>query len=132
MRTVVRLEEFGIFLFSIYLYSTLVYPWWLFPLLLFVPDISMLGYLKDTRVGALIYNIFHFRAFSLVLFALGDFFSMTLVSLLGVILFAHSSLDRAFGYGLKFEDGFGHTHLGIIGGDQKTEARTAAEDFVKG
>ncbi len=132
MRTVVRLEEFGIFLFSIYLYSTLVYPWWLFPLLLFVPDISMLGYHKDTRVGALVYNIFHFRAFSLVLFVVGDFFSMTLVSLLGVILFAHSSLDRAFGYGLKFEDGFGHTHLGIIGGDQKTEARTAAEDFVKG
>jgi hypothetical protein len=126
MRTVVRLEEFGIFLFSIYLYSTLAYPWWLFPLLLFVPDISMLGYFKDTRAGAVVYNIFHFRAFALMLFVLGDFLSLTLVSLLGVILFAHSSLDRAFGYGLKFADGFGHTHLGTIGSDRQTEPRTAA------
>ncbi len=115
MKTVVRFEEFGIFLFSIYLYSTLSYQWWLFPLLLFIPDISMVGYLKDTKIGAIVYNIFHFRAFSLLLFVLGSYLSLNLISLIGVILFAHSSLDRAFGYGLKFDDSFGHTHLGMIG-----------------
>ena len=125
MNIMVRLEEFGIFLFSIYLYSTLAYQWWLFPLLLFIPDISMGGYLKDKKIGAIVYNIFHFRAFALLLFVLGSYLSISLVSLIGVILFAHSSLDRAFGYGLKFYNSFGHTHLGMIGRDQRTEESTA-------
>lgn len=32
-----------------------------------------------------------------------------------MILFAHASLDRVFGYGLKYADGFSHTHMGDIG-----------------
>ena len=115
MKTVVRFEEFGIFLFSMYLFSTLAYQWWLFPLLLLAPDVSMIGYLKDTKVGAFIYNLFHFRALALALYVLGIYFSVHFVALIGIILFAHSSLDRTFGYGLKFADSFGHTHLGMIG-----------------
>jgi hypothetical protein len=34
---------------------------------------------------------------------------------LGLIFLAHSSFDRAAGYGLKYFDGFNHTHLGWIG-----------------
>ena len=34
---------------------------------------------------------------------------------LGIILFGHSSMDRFFGYGLKYENGFKFTHLGEIG-----------------
>ena len=56
MKFLVRLEEFGLFLFSIYLFFTLDYPWWLFPLLLFAPDISMIGYLGGSRLGAILYN----------------------------------------------------------------------------
>jgi hypothetical protein len=37
------------------------------------------------------------------------------LALAGVIIFAHSSLDRALGYGLKFSDSFTNTHLGRIG-----------------
>ena len=32
-----------------------------------------------------------------------------------IILFAHISMDRIFGYGLKFNDSFFNTHLGKIG-----------------
>jgi len=119
MKTIVRLEEFGMFLFSIYLFATLGYVWWLFPLLLFVPDLSMVGYLRDSRLGAAIYNIVHFRALALLLFVIGVYLSSPLSSLIGTMLFAHSSLDRAFGYGLKFSDAFGHTHLGMIGGQKR-------------
>lgn len=35
--------------------------------------------------------------------------------LAGVILFAHASMDRIFGYGLKYADDFKHTHLQEIG-----------------
>ncbi len=121
MKTVVRFEEFGVFLFSLYLFSALTYQWWVFPLLLFTPDISMIGCIKDTKIGAFVYNLFHFRALSLILYVVGIYLSVPLVSLVGIILFAHTSLDRAFGYGLKFADSFGHTHLGMIGKDAQTE-----------
>ena len=32
----------------------------------------------------------------------------------GIILFGHASMDRIFGYGLKFSDNFKHTHLGNL------------------
>ena len=35
--------------------------------------------------------------------------------LAGLIIYGHSSMDRALGYGLKFGDHFQHTHLGWIG-----------------
>jgi hypothetical protein len=33
----------------------------------------------------------------------------------GIILFGHSSMDRSLGYGLKLNEGFKYTHLGMIG-----------------
>ena len=117
MQNTIRLEELGFFLFSVFLFSTLGYPWWYFPVLLFVPDISMLGYLAGPRVGAVIYNLVHHRALALLYYVAGVSLSAPVLSLAGVIIFAHSSLDRVFGYGLKFADGFGHTHLGRIGRD---------------
>lgn len=30
-------------------------------------------------------------------------------------MIGHSSIDRIFGYGLKYKEGFGFTHLGKIG-----------------
>jgi len=33
----------------------------------------------------------------------------------GLILFGHSCMDRAMGYGLKYFSGFQDTHLGKIG-----------------
>jgi hypothetical protein len=115
MKTILRLEELGFFLFSIYLFSMLRFPWWLFPLLLFVPDLSMLGYLAGPRLGALVYNIVHHRALALLYYVAGVALAVPWLALAGVIILAHSSLDRALGYGLKFEDAFGNTHLGRIG-----------------
>ena len=33
----------------------------------------------------------------------------------GIILYGHASMDRIFGYGLKFAENFQHTHMGWIG-----------------
>ncbi len=52
MKSLLRLEELGSFLFSVFLFSALPFPWWCFPLLLFAPDISIAGYLAGPRVGA--------------------------------------------------------------------------------
>lgn len=115
MKTLLRLEELAFFLFSIYLFSLLPFPWWYFPVLFFVPDLGMLGYLAGPRVGAVIYNFVHHRGLALLYYILGINLSLPVLALAGVILFAHSSLDRVFGYGLKLPDAFTNTHLGRIG-----------------
>jgi hypothetical protein len=115
MKMLIRLEDLGEFLFSVYLFSLLAYPWWFYPLFFFFPDLSMLGYLAGPRIGAIAYNLIHHKAISLGLFAAGAFLHIPVVSFIGVILLGHSSLDRVLGYGLKFSDSFGHTHLGAIG-----------------
>ncbi len=115
MSLLLRLEELGFFILTIYLFTLLPYPWWLYPLLLFVPDISILGYMINSTTGAYLYNFIHHRGISMILYAAGMLLGTYLMALVGLILFAHSSLDRVFGYGLKHTEGFHETHLGRIG-----------------
>ena len=115
MQLQLRLEELAFFLCSIYLFSTLAFPWWVYPVLLLAPDVSMAGYQAGPRLGAVIYNVVHHRALALLLFGAGALFAWPGLALAGVIMFGHSSLDRALGYGLKYPDSFQHTHLGRIG-----------------
>lgn len=75
----------------------------------------MLGYLANTRVGAWTYNFFHHQALAILIGIVGYMIHDANVQLAGLILFGHSAMDRAFGYGLKYEDDFKHTHLGKIG-----------------
>ena len=125
MKTILRLEEVGFFLFSIFLFAQLSFPWWYFPLLLFVPDLSMAGYALGPRIGAVIYNLIHHRGLALLAYVLGIYFALPGLALAGLIIFAHSSLDRVLGYGLKFPDSFSSTHLGRIGRDARTRFRDA-------
>jgi Domain of unknown function (DUF4260) len=126
MKSLIRLEETAFFLFSIYLFSLLPFPWWTFPVLLFAADLSILAYLAGPRVGAYVYNLVHHRALALVYYVAGELFGAPGLSLVGVAFFAHSSLDRVFGYGLKFTDSFVNTHLGRIGRGESGGGREAA------
>ncbi len=112
MKNLIRLEELGFFLLSIFLFSLLDYRWWWFPALLLIPDIGMIGYVRNPKIGALIYNIVHHRSIALLIYVLGALIQMQLLQLIGLVLFAHSSLDRVLDYGLKYLDDFKHTHLG--------------------
>jgi len=89
--------------------------WWLFALFLLAPDIAMLGYLKDSKWGALVYNLAHTYALPLVLSVFAYLLNSFLFMVICVIWIAHISMDRALGYGLKLPAGFKHTHLGRIG-----------------
>ncbi|MGM0546588.1 MAG: DUF4260 domain-containing protein [Bacteroidota bacterium] len=116
MKALIRLEETTLFLFSIYLFAMTDFTWW-FPALLLVPDVSMAGYLFNPRVGAAFYNVIHHRGLALVVYGAGLFWDEPLALLSGIILFAHATFDRIFGYGLKHSTSFYHTHLGKIGKD---------------
>ena len=115
MPTLLKLEQAALFLLGVYLFTTLNYAWWWFPVLFFLPDLSMLGYVAGPRVGAAIYNVVHHKAVGMGIFILGALMASPPITLIGVILFAHSAMDRIFGYGLKYADAFQHTHLGWIG-----------------
>ncbi len=90
-------------------------PWWAFLLLLIVPDISMAGYLRGPRLGAILYNVAHDLATGVVVAGVGLAIGSVLVAAAGAILVAHSGMDRMMGYGLKFPSSFKDTHLGRIG-----------------
>lgn len=66
MNKLLRLEEAAMFGLSIYLNSLLPFEWWIFWALLVSPDIGMLGYLINTRIGAISYNLFHHKGIALI------------------------------------------------------------------
>lgn len=115
MKQSLKLEEFGQFTLSILLFSHLDYAWWIFPTLILLPDLSMIGYAFNTKVGAFTYNLFHHKLLAIGIFATGFWLGNSAVELTGIILFGHAAMDRIFGYGLKYPDDFKHTHLGWIG-----------------
>jgi len=115
MKTVIKLEELGLFILGIYLFSILNYEWWWFLVLILAPDFSMLGYIFNNKTGAFLYNVFHHKGIAVLLYILGCYLKIEFMQLTGVILFSHAAMDRIFGYGLKYEKGFKYTHLGEIG-----------------
>lgn len=110
-----RLEGLALLLAAVVLYAVQGASWWLFAVLLFAPDLGMLGYLRGERVGAVTYNLAHFTVLPLVTALVGLMTGAQLPVSIALIWLAHIGLDRAFGYGLKLPTGFKDTHLGSIG-----------------
>lgn len=96
-------------------FSALEEPWWLVPLLLLVPDVFMTGYLTSHRVGAWLYNFAHAYPAPAALGLVASVADQTLWQGVALVWLAHIGMDRAFGYGLKYETDFRDTHLGRIG-----------------
>lgn len=92
-------------------YFALGYTWWVFPLLLFVPDVSAIGYLFGPRAGSVTYNLAHTLVLPLVVLAGGWWLGSAVAIQLALIWLAHIGMDRMLGYGLKYPDSFKHNHL---------------------
>lgn len=114
-----RLEGLLILALSVSKYRDFGGSWWWFAGLLFVFDLSILGYLKNPKLGAFLYNLGHSLAVPLLLmlFAHSGYHYHWFNFLL--IWTSHIGLDRMLGYGLKYDDKFTHTHLGWIGRNTK-------------
>jgi Domain of unknown function (DUF4260) len=114
-RLLLRLEGLALLTAMVALYAWLGTSWWLFAALFFAPDLSFAGYLLGLRPGAVLYNAVHTTIVPGALLGLGLVLGQPLAVALAVIWLAHIGFDRALGYGLKYPDGFGFTHLGRIG-----------------
>lgn len=115
MKNLLKLEEFLLFGLALFLFSQLDYGWGWYALLFLAPDLSMLGYLANPRLGASTYNLVHHKGLAVALYVLGALLATPWLMFAGTLLLGHSSLDRVFGYGLKYLDAFQNTHLGRIG-----------------
>lgn len=115
MKYSIRAEEALMFLGSAFILYWLELPWWIYLVLLLGPDISMLGYASGNKTGAMLYNLFHHKGVALAVAFAGFGSGNHELMVAGIILFGHSSMDRMFGYGLKYTRGFKFTHLGEIG-----------------
>jgi hypothetical protein len=89
--------------------------WWVFAALILAPDVAMLGYLAGPRGGALVYNAGHTTGVPLAHGRVGALAGLPVAVAVALIWLAHIGIDRALGYGLKYPDAFGNTHLGSLG-----------------
>ncbi len=117
MKNLLKAEEAALLALSIFLNQTLIpYAWWWFWVLFLAPDVSMIGYIVNTKVGAILYNLAHHKGIAILCFAFGLMLASTAWQFAGLLLLGHSSFDRILGYGLKYPDNFKNTHLGWIAG----------------
>jgi hypothetical protein len=115
LKTLLILEETALFIFCVFLFTKLHFAWWWFPALLLLPDIGMVGYIINPKIGAFTYNLLHHRLTAALVATYALTYGNNYWKLAAIILFAHISFDRIFGYGLKHTDSFHNTHLGAIG-----------------
>ena len=117
VRTVLRLEGLTLLAGMTLLYGLWGGPWWLYAVLFLAPDLSFLAYLAGPKIGARVYNVAHSYVIPMLILTAGFGFAPPLLLSVALIWLAHIGFDRALGYGLKYQAGFGFTHLGRIGRD---------------
>lgn len=122
MKLILKLEELAMFLGCAAIFYISKVDWWWYLLLLLGPDVSMIGYAWNNKAGAFLYNLFHHKGVAVCFIISGLLIQLTGDAQLkdwlinpGILLIGHSSMDRFFGFGLKYERGFSFTHLGEIG-----------------
>ena len=106
-----RIEESALLIAAIFAYQHLHYSWLLFAILFLTPDLFMLAYLVNPRLGAATYNLVHTLTLPLALLLASYVEHCHLPTELALIWTAHIALDRLLGYGLKYPTFFKDTHL---------------------
>jgi len=115
VRLVLRLEGLCVLVAALVAYSRFGLDWGTFALFFLTPDLSFLGYLGGPKIGAVSYNLAHSYIGAVACFIASLVLPAPTLLAAGIIWFAHIGFDRALGYGLKYSEGFGFTHLGRIG-----------------
>jgi hypothetical protein len=110
-----RLEGLAIAALSLVLYARTGASWWVFAGFWLAPDLSMLGYLHSACWGSRIYNAVHTYVLPAALALSALLLGANAMLPAALIWINHISVDRMLGYGLKYSNGFGWTHLGRLG-----------------
>jgi hypothetical protein len=115
VKVILRVEgAFICGLCAYFLFGRFDAPWWVLPIFILGPDVSMIGYLINPRIGSVAYNVAHTFIVAIAIGAAGVILENNLIVMTGLILAGHSGMDRAFGFGLKYATEFKDTHLGKV------------------
>jgi hypothetical protein len=109
-----RLEGAALFFCGIFFYYSLGAGWILFVALCLWPDISLLGFLVNRKLGSTLYNLVHTEVLPAALAASSFALHRTFLLAFALIWLCHIGFDRLIGAGLKYpETGhwFKDTHL---------------------
>ncbi|MBX3062883.1 MAG: DUF4260 domain-containing protein [Anaerolineae bacterium] len=106
-----RLEAIAIAAAAVIAYAYLRGDGVFFIVLLFLPDVSMIGYLANPRVGSVIYDAVHTYLVPAVLLLVGLAFGSLVAVQIALIWITHIGIDRLMGYGLKYPTAFKDTHI---------------------
>jgi Domain of unknown function (DUF4260) len=110
-RLLLHLEAAAVLTASLFAYRTYHGSWLLFAVLFLAPDISMIGYLLNARVGATSYNAIHTYVGPFLLAGYALWMARPTALLVALIWVAHIGFDRMLGFGLKYPSRFKDTHL---------------------
>lgn len=110
-RWLLHLEGASILTLSLLLYHAGHFRWWVFAVLLLAPDLVMLGYFANAKIGAALYNLVHTEAGPVLLLVACVALPLPGVAPFALIWLAHLGMDRTLGFGLKYPTRFNDTHL---------------------
>lgn len=113
-RILLSVEGAALLALCVFFFARLGGNWLFFALFLLTPDIAMLGYLINVRVGAACYNLVHTDALPAALLVGGILTGHSALVLAALIWLAHIGMDRTVGYGLKYPTKFQDTHLARV------------------
>ena len=110
-KLLLQAEGAALLISSAYFYHSLGFAWWIFLLLFLWPDLFMVGFLLNAKIGAALYNLVHTEtlALALTLFSFSTHRAQAMA--FSMIWLAHIGFDRAIGFGLKYGTTFNDTHL---------------------
>jgi hypothetical protein len=94
MKIVIRLEELAMVGLSIYTLARYQADWWWYFLLVVGPRPQYDRYLGGNKAGAFVYNFFHHKGLAVLIIVAGLILSIEWLTLIGIVLFGHSSMDR--------------------------------------
>ena len=106
-----KLDYAVLLLITLAIYHSLLFSWTLFAILFLAPDLFMLGYLANPRLGSSLYNLGHTFVLPFILMVISYCVHRTLLLEIAIIWISHIAFDRLLGYGLKYPTHFKDTHL---------------------
>jgi len=113
-RLLLHLEGLALLVVSLILYGNQNFSWGAFTLFLLAPDLAIIPYAINKRVGQIVYNIVHTTIFPMALALYSAMNGNDLGIQASLIWFAHIGMDHLFGYGFKYPGDFKDTHFSHV------------------
>lgn len=110
-KLLLHFEGLGVLVGACVLYAHLGYSWVRFSIFILAPDVALLGFLVNNKIGAIAYNSVHTYVAPLALAGLLFATKQPEWFWIPLIWTAHIGMDRLCGYGLKYKVNPKQTHL---------------------